>query len=188
MVDDRIFEAIADLTEMVERGINVVSSGPVLLCYPEALGLDEFVDAIDNAGAKTGASLHVNGIDPGWANDVLPLALTSLSQRIDLVRVSEIADYSTYYQPVVMSDIYGFGKPMDDVAMLWQPGILTTAWGPVVRQIAAGLDLSSTPSSRRSSSASRQTATSRRSASTSPRAPWARCASRSSARSAACRG
>ena len=141
MVDDRIFEAIADLTEMVERGINVVSSGPVLLCYPKGLGLDDFVDAIDVAGEKTGASLHVNGIDPGWANDVLPLALTSLSQRIDLVRVSEIADYSTYYQPVVMSDIYGFGKPMDHVAMLWQPGILTTAWGPVVRQIAAGLDL-----------------------------------------------
>ena len=37
----------------------------MLLCYPEALGLDEFVDAIDDAGAKTGASLHVNGIDPG---------------------------------------------------------------------------------------------------------------------------
>ena len=141
MVDDRIFEAIADLTEMVERGINVVSSGPVLLCYPKGLGLDDFVDAIDVAGDKTGASLHVNGIDPGWANDVLPLALTSLSQRIDLVRVSEIADYSTYYQPVVVQDIYGFGKPMDHVAMLWQPGILTTAWGPVVRQIAAGLDL-----------------------------------------------
>ena len=145
MVDDRIFEAIADLTEMVERGINVVSSGPVLLCYPKGLGLDDFVDAIDVAGEKTGASLHVNGIDPGWANDVLPLALTSLSQRIDLVRVSEIADYSTYYQPVVMNDIYGFGKPMDHVAMLWQPGILTTAWGPVVRQIAAGLDLELDP-------------------------------------------
>ena len=145
MVDDRIFEAIADLTEMVQRGINVVSSGPVLLCYPQGLGLDDFVDAIDVAGEKTGASLHVNGIDPGWANDVLPLALTSLSQRIDLVRVSEIANYSTYYQPVVMNEIYGFGKPMDDVAMLWQPGILTTAWGPVVRQIAAGLELELDP-------------------------------------------
>jgi hypothetical protein len=141
MVDDRIFEAIADLTEMVERGINVVSSGPVLLCYPQGLGLDDLVGAIDDAGARSGASLHVNGIDPGWANDVLPLALSSLSQRIDLVRVSEIADYSTYYQPVVVQDIYGFGKPMDEVAMLWQPGILTTAWGPVVRQVAAGLDL-----------------------------------------------
>ena len=145
MVDDRIFEAMADLTEMLEQGINVVSSGPVLLCFPAGLGLDEYVDAIEAAGARTGASLHVNGIDPGWANDVLPLSLTSLSQRIDLVRVSEIADYSTYYQPVVMRDIYGFGQPMDQVAMLWQPGILTTAWGPVVRQIAAGLDLELDP-------------------------------------------
>ena len=145
MVDDRIFEAMDDLTEMVGRGINVVSSGPVLLCYPQGLGLDGIVDAIDRAGEASGASLHVNGIDPGWANDVLPLALTSLSQRIDLVRVSEIADYSTYYQPVVMRDIYGFGRPMDEVAMLWQPGILTTAWGPVVRQIAAGLELTLDP-------------------------------------------
>ena len=145
MTDDRIFEAMEDLIDFLEHGINVVSSGPVLLCFPEGLGLDEFVDRINAAGAKTGASLHVNGIDPGWANDVLPLALTSLSQRIDEVRVMEICDYSTYYQPVVMGDIYGFGKPMDFEAMLWQPGILTTAWGPVVRQIAAGLDLELDP-------------------------------------------
>lgn len=145
MVDDRIFEAMADLTEMVERGINVVSSGPVLLCYPQGLGLDDLVQAIDDAGARTGASLHVNGIDPGWANDVLPLALTSLSQRIDLVRVSEIADYSTYFQPVVIRDIFGFGKPMSEVAMLWQPGVLTAAWGSVVRQVAAGLEITLDP-------------------------------------------
>lgn len=145
MTDDRIFEAMEDLIEFLEHGINVVSSGPVLLCFPEGLGLDSYVDRINAAGAKTGASLHVNGIDPGWANDVLPLSLTSLSQRIDEVHVYEIADYSTYYQRVVMQEIYGFGKPMDHVAMLWQPGILTTAWGPVVRQIAAGLDLELDP-------------------------------------------
>ena len=145
MTDDRIFEALEDLCVMVEHGINVVSSGPVLLTFPAGLGLDSYVDRIAAAGAETGASLHVNGIDPGFANDVLPLAMTSLSQRIDLVRVSEIADYSTYYQPVVMRDIYGFGRPMDQVAMLWQPGILTTAWGPVVRHIAAGLDLELDP-------------------------------------------
>lgn len=145
MTDDRTFEAIDDLTEMVEHGINVVSSGPVLLCFPAGLGLDDLVRRIDEAGARTGASLHVTGIDPGFANDVLPLALSSLSQRIDLLRVSEIADYSTYYQPVVMGEIFGFGKPMDHVGMLWQPGILTTAWGPVVRHLAAGLDVSLDP-------------------------------------------
>ena len=119
---------------------------------------------------------------------MLPLALTSLSQRIDLVRVSEIADYSTYYQPVVMNDIYGFGKPMDEVAMLWQPGILTTAWGPVVRQIAAGLDLELDPELEEIVERVPADRDLRPSASTSPRARWARCASRSSARSTACRG
>ena len=31
------------------------------------------------------------------------------------------------------------------LAMLWQPGILTTAWGPVVRHVAAGLDVELDP-------------------------------------------
>jgi hypothetical protein len=145
MTDDRIFDALEDLVEFVERGINVVSSGPVVLTFPEGTGLDSYVDRINAAGAANGASLHVNGIDPGFANDVLPLVMTSLSQRIDKIVVSEICDYSTYYQPVVMGDLYGFGRPMDFAAMLWQPGVLTAAWGPVVRQIAAGLDLDLDP-------------------------------------------
>ena len=90
-------------------------------------------------------SLFVNGIDPGFANDVLPLAMTSLSQRIDLIKVSEIADYATYVQPVVMQDLFGFGKPLGAEVLMWQPGILSSAWGPVVRQIAAGLDVDLDP-------------------------------------------
>lgn len=141
MTDDRIFEAIEDLIGFVERGINVVTSGPVVLVYPFGILDDATLDRIRVAGAQTGASLHCNGIDPGFANDVLPLAMTSLSRRIDKVTVSEIADYSTYYQPVVMRDLFGFGKPLDEPAMLWQPGILTMAWGPVVRQLADALDV-----------------------------------------------
>jgi hypothetical protein len=141
MTDDRMFEAIDDLVAFLEAGVNVVSSGPVVLQYPRGVMPDDMLERIDKAGQQGGASLHVNGIDPGWANDVLPLALTSLSQRIDEVRCFEIADYSTYYQPVVMSEIFGFGKPLDDVPMLFSPGILSMAWGSVVRQIAAGLDV-----------------------------------------------
>ncbi|MFC0447732.1 diacylglycerol kinase [Rhodococcus jostii] len=141
MTDDRIFDAIEDLISFLEAGINVVSSGPVLLQYPIGVVPDDLVDRIRRAGEQGDASLHVNGIDPGFANDVLPLAMTSLSQRIDEVRCYEIADYSTYYQPVVMSEIFGFGKPVDETPMLFQPGVLSLAWGSVVRQIAAGLDL-----------------------------------------------
>jgi hypothetical protein len=141
MTDDRIFEAVDDLRSFVEAGVNVVSSGPVLLQYPYGVLWQEALDELITACEKGQASLHVNGIDPGFANDVLPLVLTSLSQRIDLVRVSEIADYATYYQPVVMRDIFGFGQPVDAEVMLWQPGILSMGWGSVVRQIAAGLGL-----------------------------------------------
>ena len=139
MTDDRVFEAIEDLTGFLRDGVNVVSSGPVILLAHDGTLPPEMIDGIDEAGRQGNASLHVNGIDPGFANDVLPLVLTSLSQRIDHIKVSEIADYSTYYQPVVMRDLFGFGRPMDFNALLWEPGILTTAWGPVVRVIAAGL-------------------------------------------------
>ncbi|MFZ5846612.1 MAG: diacylglycerol kinase [Actinomycetota bacterium] len=141
MTDDRMFEAIDDLVMFLEHGINVVSSGPVVLQHPYGILPDDMVKRIHDAGVAGGASLHVNGIDPGFANDVLPLALTSVCQRIDEVRCYEIADYSTYYQPVVMREIFGFGKPLDDVPMLFQPGILAMAWGSVVRQIADALDV-----------------------------------------------
>jgi 4-hydroxy-tetrahydrodipicolinate reductase len=139
MTDDRIFEAIADLTGFLEAGIDVVSSGPVLLLHPRGTIPDAMIDPIEDAARRGNATLHVNGIDPGFANDLLPLVFTSLSQRIDHVRVSELADYSTYYQPVVMRDIYGFGQPMETRPILWEPGIVTSAWGPVVRLIADGL-------------------------------------------------
>jgi 4-hydroxy-tetrahydrodipicolinate reductase len=141
MADDRVFECIDDLISFVEAGINVTSSGPVLLQWPEQILPPDFIARIENACDRGNASLHVNGIDPGFANDILPLVMTSLSQRIDEVRVMEIADYSTYYQPVVMRDIFGFGRPLDEPGGLWAPGILGMAWGSVVRQIAAGLDI-----------------------------------------------
>lgn len=141
MTDDRIFEAIDDLISFVEAGVNVVSSGPVVLQFPLGILDQKLLDRIAAAGAAGGASLHVNGIDPGFANDVLALSMTSLSQRIDEVRCLEIADYSTYYQPVVMRDIFGFGQPMDATPLLLLPGVLAMGWGSVVRQLAAGLGI-----------------------------------------------
>jgi hypothetical protein len=51
----------------------------------------------------------------------------------------EIVNYATYDSATVMFDVMGFGKPMDEIPMLLQPGVLSIAWGSVVRQIAAGL-------------------------------------------------
>ena len=139
MADDRLFEAVEDLKRFLRAGINVVSSSPVLLQFPDGVAPPDMVQGVRDAAREGAASLWVNGIDPGFANDALPLALTGISERIEEVRCVEILNYATYDQPMVLFDIMGFGKPIDDIPMLLQPGILTLAWGGVVRQIAAGL-------------------------------------------------
>ncbi len=138
MADDRLGEALADLEGFLRAGVNVVSSGPVFLQYTEAD--DPMAAPLRSAALENGVSLWVNGVDPGFANDALPLVLTGVSERIDEVRCYEILNYATYNQPMVLFDIMGFARPLDEVPMLLQPGVLTMAWGSVVRQIAAGLD------------------------------------------------
>ncbi|TDB98019.1 diacylglycerol kinase [Actinomadura sp. 7K534] len=139
MADVRLAEAIDDLCRILRAGVNVVSSSPVFLQFPDGVVPPEMSDPVREAAAAGGASIFVNGIDPGFANDVLPLAVTGISERIDQVRCMEILNYATYDQGTVLFDIMGFGGSLDETPMLLQPGVLTMAWGSVVRQIAAGL-------------------------------------------------
>ena len=141
MADHRLTEAVDDLAMLLEGGANVVSSGPVFLQFPEGVVPDAMVAPLRKAADAGGVSLWVNGIDPGFANDVLPLALSGICERVDELRCVEVLNYATYDQPMVLFDIMGFGKPIDEVPMLLQPGVLTMAWGSVVRQLAAGLEV-----------------------------------------------
>lgn len=137
MADDRIMEALGDLERFLHGGTNVVSSGPVFLQYPEPG--NALAAPLITAAEKAGVSFFINGADPGFANDALPLVLSGISERIEQVRCSEVLNYNTYNQPMVLFDIMGFGRDLDEVPMLLAPGVLTMAWGSVVRQIAAGL-------------------------------------------------
>jgi 4-hydroxy-tetrahydrodipicolinate reductase len=137
MADVRLDEAMEDLTRILRAGVNVVSSSPVFLQFPdEAMGAP-----IHRAALDGGVSIWVNGIDPGFANDWLPLAITGISERITQVRCMEILNYSTYAQPTVLFDVMGFGRPLDETPLLLSPGVLSLAWGSVVRQLAAGLEV-----------------------------------------------
>ena len=142
MADDRMFEALADLERFLRAGINVVSSSPVFLQYPT--DDDAMAQPVIAAAAAAGVSIFVNGVDPGFANDALPLVLSGISERIEEVRCSEVLNYNTYNQPMVLFDIMGFAKPLSDIPLLLSPGVLTMAWGSVVRQIAAGLGVTLT--------------------------------------------
>jgi 2,4-diaminopentanoate dehydrogenase len=141
MADHRLPEALGDLARILRAGVNVVSSGPVFLQYPFDVVDGSMIEPLQEAALAGGVSLFVNGVDPGFANDALPLVLTGVSERIDELRVAEVLNYDTYDQPMVIFDIMGFGRPMENVPMILQPGVLTMAWGSVVRQLAVGLDV-----------------------------------------------
>lgn len=134
----RMPEAVEDMRRCLEAGINVVSCSMVMLVYPEC-PIPPFVDPLKEACAKAGVSFLTSGIDPGFANDTMPLVFTGLSEYWSSVRVQEIVNYATYEQANTVREVMGFGHPMDHVPFLLQPGILSMAWGGAVRSMAAGL-------------------------------------------------
>jgi len=142
MGDDRMPQAMEDVRRILAAGINVVGSAPVVLQFPWHVMPDKYIERLEEAGRLGNSSIYINGVDPGFITDLIPLAFASTCQSIEQVRCMEIADYATYDGATVMFDVMGFGKPVDEVPMLFQPGVLGIAWGCAIRQLAAGLNIS----------------------------------------------
>ena len=140
MGDTRLPDAMADVMRILAAGINVVGSSPGLLQYPWGVMPDKYIARVEDAARQGNSSIFINGVDPGFINDLIPFALAGTCQRIEQVRCMEIADYASYDGPEVMHYM-GFGRPLDDVPMLLQPGVLSIAWGAAIRQLAAGLGI-----------------------------------------------
>jgi 4-hydroxy-tetrahydrodipicolinate reductase len=138
--DLRLMEAVDDVCRILRAGKNVVSSSLVPLVHPGHLG-PEVAQKLEDACREGDASLWFSGIDPGFANDVLPLTLSGLCERWTEIRIREIVNYATYDQPEVVLGTMGFGKPLDETPLILRPGALTVAWGGTIRLLAEGLGL-----------------------------------------------
>jgi hypothetical protein len=141
MGDTRLPDAMADVRTILSAGIDVVGSGLGVLQYPWQVIPDKYIQRIEDAAREGNSTLFMTGVDPGFATDLLPFALAGTCQSIDSVRTMEIADYATYDGATVMFDVMGFGNEIGDLPMLYQPGILSIAWGTAIRQMAAGLGI-----------------------------------------------
>src|ERR1700682_4400409 len=84
MADNRLPDALEDYRRILAAGINVVGSSAVFLQYPWQTLPEELVTPIEDAAKAGNASLFVNGIDPGFANDLLPRRLGGHWQRLGL--------------------------------------------------------------------------------------------------------
>ena len=136
--DLRPWEAVEDIARILASGANVVSSSLVQLLHPKTAD-KAMVERLEAACREGGTSCFFSGIDPGFANDLIPIALTSACERVHSVRVQEILNYDTYDQPEVLFHTMGFAQPLDHTPLLLFPGALSYAWGGAIGQIAESL-------------------------------------------------
>ncbi|WP_349268696.1 diacylglycerol kinase [Mycolicibacterium parafortuitum] len=131
--------ALAELVAFLEAGSNVVATSMVWFIHPPHA--DAWLrEPLEAACAAGGASLYINGIDPGFSGDTLPLAALTLCQSVERVCVQEIFDYATYDDAEFTGISFGFGFAADDdPPMILLPGVLTSIWGGPVKLVADAL-------------------------------------------------
>ncbi|MEO3760083.1 dihydrodipicolinate reductase [Mycobacterium sp. B14F4] len=134
--ETRPMEAIEEMSKFLAAGINVVGTSMVWLVTPRQA--DDWLRApLEKACAAGGSSLYVNGIDPGYSGDTAVLAALSLVTRAKSITVQEVFDYGNYDDYEYTGTAMGFGTaPDDDLPMAFQPGVITSMFGGLVRNLA----------------------------------------------------
>ena len=136
--DTRPEEAIADLMACLNAGVNVVSTAFYALLHPDSAP-EELRRDIEAACERTGASVFISGIDPGWAMDAMPIMLTGASANIREIRSREIFNYALYDQPHVVREVIGFGKSMDELPLMLHDFAIEMVWAPMLRIVGKSL-------------------------------------------------
>ena len=132
-------DATAEIAALLRSGKNVVSTSMMNLIHP-ASASPKLIGALAAACAAGQTTLFTNGIDPGFSGDLMPLAALALCERVDSIRVQELADYGAHPDPS-WAIPFGFGKPPDHPAPILSAGVPTLFWGGMVRLLAEALHI-----------------------------------------------
>lgn len=138
--ETRPFEVVDELCQILESGTNVVSTSIVSLVYPP-FAHPKLREPLEAACKSGGSTLFTSGIDPGFSGDLLPLAMLSLSDRVDSVRCFELMNYATYPDPDFTGEHFGFARPLSYEPPLLRPGALRWGWGGMVQMLADALEI-----------------------------------------------
>jgi hypothetical protein len=135
-------EVVDEIATALERGIDVVTISLLGMLYPPA-GPAALREPLEQAAKRGGATFLSTGLDPGFSSDVLPLALLTMSDTVEHVRIQEIGIYDHYDVEPVIRGVMGFGQPPSYEAPIASGGAFVAFWGPMVRQLAdrMGVDL-----------------------------------------------
>jgi 2,4-diaminopentanoate dehydrogenase len=130
--------ALEDICRLLSSGKNVVSTAVTAWIYPES-STDDVVERLEAACEEGQSSFHGTGIEPGWAAEVLPLAMSGLFRRVDSLVVQELMDYTTYNVPFVLFDVMGFGKQPNERVPMDEPAVGAISFKGSLMMLAEGL-------------------------------------------------
>ncbi len=133
--ESRPDETIAEMAAILEAGINLLSTSMIFLVYP-SFAEAALREPLEKAAARGKATMYINGVDPGFSGDVLPLAGLQMADKVEQLLVQELVDYSTYEDPEFTGVAFGFGQPESAKPIMALEGILRSGWGGMVQMMA----------------------------------------------------
>lgn len=110
---------VADLCRLLASGINVVTTRPEFF-HPDVMD-PPLRAAIEAACASGGSSIHSTGSSPGFITEALPVAIVSMSRRVDLLDIEEFANCLEGCSEEMLTGLMGFGDTPEAFARRHTP-------------------------------------------------------------------
>ncbi|MFI5046253.1 MAG: dihydrodipicolinate reductase [Acidimicrobiia bacterium] len=127
------------LVRLLESGKNVVATRSE---FHRPAGLDpETRTRIEGACTRGGTSLHSTGSSPGFISEAMPIVLTSIQRRLDVLEIDEFADMSSRNSPEMIFRDLGFGRTPDRFDPSRLAGYAGHTFGASLRTVGDGLGL-----------------------------------------------
>ena len=101
----RLSDAVAELTALLERGVNVISIAEEM-AWPAARS-PERAGRIDELARAHGVSVLGTGVNPGFVLDLLVIALTAVCSHVETIQATRTNDLAPYGPSVLRTQGVG---------------------------------------------------------------------------------
>jgi len=128
-----------DVCRILSAGINIVTTRGEFHSPPR---MDpELRRRTEEACIQGGASIHSTGVSPGFITEAIPIALTSISRRLDSLTIDEFADMTASCSDEMLLDVLGYGRSPEEAS---DPNLvhhMTANFGQSLNVVADALSL-----------------------------------------------
>lgn len=131
---------VADICRLLASGKSVVTTAGLI--HP-AWRMPDIERQLTEACALGNSSFYVTGINPGWVDEILPLAMSTLCRDIERIEIREFANCAKYPSPGLTFDVMGFGKTPAEIEAGAVPdmSVMTDFFAQAVAALGAQLGL-----------------------------------------------